>query len=76
MSLLKDLNPEVRQLIDADMKDFPFGTKRVIDDIKNAVFVTDIPVGTASNLISFAEKAGIKFDSNNFILKLYSLFGK
>ena len=76
MSLLKDLNPEVRQLIDADMKNFPLGTKRVIDDIKNAVFVTDLPVGTASNLISFAEKAGVKFDSNNFVLKLYKIFGK
>ena len=33
MSLLKDLNLEVRQLLDADMKEFPFGTKRIINDI-------------------------------------------
>ena len=46
MSLLKDLNPEVRQLLDADMKDFPFGTKRIINDINNA----DLVVG----IISFA----------------------
>ena len=76
MSLLKDLNPEVRQLLDADMKDFPFGTKRIINDISNADLVTDLSVGTANTLIGLAEKAGVKFDSDNFVLKLYNVFGK
>ena len=76
MSLLKDLNPEVRQLLDADMKDFPFGTKRIINDINNADLVTDLRVGTANTLIGLAEKACVKFDSDNFVLKLYNIFGK
>ena len=59
MSLLKDLNPEVRQLLDADMKDFPFGTKRIINDISKADLVTDLRVGTANTLIGLAEKAGV-----------------
>ena len=76
MSLLEDLNPEVRQLLDADMKDFPFGTKRIINDINNADLVTDLSVGTANTLIGLAEKTGVKFDSDNFVLKLYNIFGK
>ena len=76
MSLLKDLNPEVRQLLDADMKEFPFGTKRIINDINNANFVTDLTVGTANTLIGLAENTDIKFDADNFVLKLYKIFGK
>ena len=76
MSLLKDLNPEVRQSLNADMKEFPFGTKRIINDINNANFVTDLTVGTANTLIGLAERAGVKFDSDNFVLKLYNVFGK
>ena len=58
------------------MEKFPLRTKRIIDDVKNADVVIDIPVGTASNLISFAEQAGVEFDSNSFVLKLYKIFGR
>ena len=76
MSLLKDLNPEVRQLLDVDMKDFPFGTKRIINDINNADLVTDLSVGTANTLIGYAEAANVKFESDHFGLKLYNVFGR
>ena len=35
-----------------------------------------IDLGTANTLIGLAEKAGVKFDSDNFVLKLYNVFGK
>ena len=76
MSLLKDLNPEVRQLLDEDMKDFPFGTKRIINDINNADLVTDLSVGTANTLIGYAEAANVEFESDSFVLKLYNVFGR
>lgn len=75
MSLLNDLNPEVRQLLDADKKQYPNTVKAIINDLQNAVLVGDIPVSTATNLLDYANKV-VKFDTDNFVLKLYKIFGK
>jgi hypothetical protein len=44
--------------------------------MQKATLVTDLPVGTASTLLSYAESTGFKFESDNFVLKLYQIFGK
>ena len=79
MSLLKDLNSEVRQLLDADMESFPHTTKAIIDNLQSTYFVGDLTVSTATNLLNYADKVGMKFDSyttDSFVLKLYKIFGK
>ena len=76
MSLLKDLNPEVRQLLDADMENYPNTTKAIIDNLQSAYVVGDLTVGSATTLLNYADKVGMKFDTDSFVLKLYKIFGK
>ena len=76
MSILKDLNLEVRKAMDADKELYQFSHARLVRDMQKAQLVTDLPVGTASTLLSYAETVGFKFESENFVLKLYQIFGK
>jgi hypothetical protein len=77
MSLLNELIPEVREQLEADKEQYPFLYKSIMTDLQNAQLTTDIKVSTANQLISYGEAAKVKFESdNNFILKLYNVFGK
>ena len=77
MSLLKELDPRVRELLDADKEKYPTMTQFMIEDIQNAHLVSDMRVSTATNLLSYAESAGVVFNNpNSFILKLYQIFGR
>jgi len=76
MSLLNDLNPEVRQLLDADMESYPSTTKAIISNMQSADFISDLTVNSATNLLNYADKVGMKFDTDSFVLKLYKIFGK
>ena len=76
MSLLKDLNPEIRKAMDADKEKYPSTHKSLVDDIQSQYIVSDLRVGTASSLISYAESIGFNFESTNFILRLFQIFGK
>ena len=76
MSLLNDLNPEVRQLLDADKENFPHTTQHIIDNLQSAYVIGDLTVNTATNLLNYADKVGVKFDTTSFVLKLYKIFGR
>ena len=77
MSLLTELDPRVRELLDADKKNYPTMVKYMIEDIQNAYLVGDIRVSTATNLLNYAEKAGVVFNNqNSYVLKLYQIFGR
>ena len=77
MSLIDDLIPEVRELLEADAKQYPLlveAMKREMSDPSN--LVQDLTVRTANTLIGYGEGAGVKFEFDNFINKLYNVFGK
>ncbi len=76
MGILKDLNLEIRKAVDADKELYPHSHDALIRNMQEATLVTDLPVNTASILLSYAETVGFKFESSNFILKLYQIFGK
>ena len=76
MSLLNDLIPEVKELLEADKEKFPNLHKGIINDLQNANVTTDVKVSTANTLIGYAEAANVKFDSSSFVLKLYEIFGR
>jgi len=76
MSLLNDLIPEVREQLEADKEQYPFLYKSIIADLQSAQLSTDVTVSTAQQLISYAKVAKVKFENDNFILKLYNVFGK
>ena len=76
MSILKDLNPEVRRAMDADKELYQHSHAALVRNMQKSYLVTDLSVGTASTLISYAETIGFSFESGNFVLKLYQIFGK
>ena len=79
MSLLKDLNPEVRQLLNEDMENFPNSTQAIIDNLQSAYVVGDLTVNTATTLLNYADKVNMKYDipyTDSFVLKLYQIFGR
>ena len=76
MSILKDLDREVRRAMDADKELYQHSHAALIHNMQKATLVTDLPVGTASTLLSYAESVNFKFESNSFILKLYQIFGR
>ena len=76
MSILNDLIPEVKELLEADKEKFPNLYKSVIRDLQNAFVTTDVKVSTANALIGYAEAANVKFESDSFVLKLYQIFGR
>jgi len=50
--------------------------QKVISDMQKASVVTDLSVSTANTLMSYGEALGMNFESENFILRLYQIFGK
>ena len=76
MSILKDLDREVRRAMDADKELYQFSHAALIRDLQKATLVTELSVGTASTLLSYAESVKFNFESDNFVLKLYQIFGK
>ena len=76
MSVLNNLIPEVKELLEADKEKFPNLYKGIISDLQNAFVTTDMKVSTANYLIGYAETANVKFESDSFVLKLYEIFGR
>ena len=76
MSILKDLDFQVRRAMDADKELYQYSHAALVRNMQKATLVSDLPVGTASTLLSYAETVGFKFESENFVLKLYQIFGK
>lgn len=76
MSILKELNLEVRKAMDADKELYQHSHAALVRDMQKATLVTDLPVGTASTLLSYAEAVDFNFESQNFVLRLYQIFGR
>lgn len=76
MSLLNDLIPEVKELLEADAEKFPNLVKGIKNELSNNDMVQDLKVSTANTLIGYGEAAGIKFEFDSFVNKLYNVFGK
>jgi len=76
MSILKELNLEVRKAMDADKELYQHSHAALVRDMQKAALVTDLPVGTASTLLSYAEAVDFNFESQNFVLRLYQIFGR
>ena len=72
MSILNDLIPEVKELLEADKEQYPMLYKAIVRDLQNADVTTDVKVSTANTLISYAEVANVEFESDSFVLKLCS----
>jgi hypothetical protein len=76
MSLLKELKPEIKALIDADKKSYPNLIGTIEKELNNNYAVGDITVGVASNLIDYLGNTDLNPNTDNFMLKLYFIFGR
>ena len=76
MSLLNELNPEVRKQLEADKEQYPNLYKGAIRELTENSFVMDLSVTVANQLINYAESSGMEFESDSFVLKLYKIFGR
>jgi len=73
--MLTKLDSRVRKAMEDDKKKYPTMVQFMIEDIQNAHLVSDMRVSTATNLLSYAESAGVVFNNpNSFVLKLYQIF--
>ena len=77
MSLIDNLVPEVRELFEADAEQYPSLIEAMKEEMSNPInMVMDLSVRTANILIGYGEKVGVEFEYNDFINKLYNVFGK
>ena len=78
MSLYKELRPEIKELLDADMEEYPNLVKAVIKEMEGLAgpWVTDISVNTASQLLRYLDQTDLKPPHSDFVLKLYFIFGR
>ena len=73
-TLYDDLIPAVKRQLDVDKNRFPNLHRRIVRDIENAHFITDLPLGTACNLVGLVDASELKHDS--FLLNVYEIFGR
>ena len=76
MSILKDLDREVRRAMDADKELYQHSHAKLVRDMQKSTLVSDLSVSTASSLLSYAESVKFNFESENFVIKLYQIFGR
>jgi len=76
MSLLKELKPEIKALIDADKKSYPNLIGTIEKELNNNYAVGDITVGVANSLIDYLGNTDLNPNTDNFMLKLYFIFGR
>lgn len=76
MSLINDLLPEIRELLEADKEQYPNLYKGIMRELNSALMTQDISVGTARTLINYGDTAGVKWEFDEFVNKLYNVFGR
>jgi len=76
MSLLKELRPEIKALLDADKKSYPHLVGSIIKELDNNYGVGDITVSSANSLIDYMAHTDLNPNTDNFMLKLYFIFGR
>jgi len=73
-TLYNELHPEVNKLLEQDKEQFPNLYAQIVSDIKDATFITDLPLGTANSLIGYYKAAGIESNNDSFLLQVYEIF--
>ena len=76
MSLLKDLRPEIKALLDADKKLYPNLVNSITKELNNNYGVGDITVNAATNLVDYLAHTDLNPNTDNFMLKLYFIFNR
>lgn len=76
MSLINDLNPEVKQSLLTDKENYPYLIEKIYRELNDANFPTDLTVSTAQTLIGYFDTLGLKAEHDSFVIKLYAVFGK
>ena len=74
-TLYNELHPEVNKLLEQDKEQFPNLYAQIVSDIKDATFITDLPLGTSNSLVNYYKAAGLKSEhEDSFMLQVYEIF--
>jgi hypothetical protein len=73
---INNLIPEVKELLENDKEKFPNLFKKITREITEAFTPQDLSVSTASVLNGYFDTTGLKAEHDDFVIKLYNVFGK
>jgi hypothetical protein len=73
MSLFDEMIPEVKQKLLADKEKYPNRHEGIMDDINQAILVSNLSINTAMALVGYLP---FTESNNSFVVKLYKVFGQ
>jgi len=76
MSIISQLDPQIRESMKQDAEKYPSLIDKMKREMREAGTPTDLSVSTAQTLIGYFDQLGLKAEFDNFVIKLYAVFGK
>lgn len=76
MSIVSQLNPQIAEKIEQDTEKYPGLMGKIKREMTEAFSPTDLSVTSAQTLIGYFDELGLKAEFDNFVIKLYAVFGK
>lgn len=70
------LNPQIAEKIEQDIEKYPGLMGKIKREMAEAFSPTDLSVTSAQVLIGYFDELGLKADFDDFVIKLYAVFGK
>tara|TARA_B110000285_G_scaffold40545_1_gene44419 strand:- start:86 stop:322 length:237 start_codon:yes stop_codon:yes gene_type:complete len=74
MDLYNRLKAESSIKLNEDKDKFPNLYGKIVKDLKECDFVTDLPLGTCQYLLDYFKAGGGKIKPDSFMLSIYDLF--
>ena len=74
MDLYSRLKGEVSIKLNEDKDKFPNLYGKIVRDLKECDFVTDLPLGTCQSILDYFKVGGGEIKNDSFMLNIYDLF--
>ena len=74
MNLYSRLKGEASIKLNEDKDKFPNLYGKIVRDLKESDFVTDLPLGTCQYLLDYFKAGGGEIKPDSFMLSIYDLF--
>ncbi len=78
MSLYNELRPEIKELLEADREEYPNLVESIVKALEKweGPWCSEISVNVASQLLRYLEQTDLEPPHNDFVLKVYFIFGR
>lgn len=74
MDLYSRLKGEASIKLNEDKDKFPNLHGKIVRDLKESEFVTDLPLGTCQNILDYFKAGGGEVKTDSYMLSIYDLF--